>query len=119
MKIQVPNPIKHEGWQKVNGRTYEPPSISYRAPTLAERGRAHWERFHTMELTPESLAEWESEIPSFGCACKAKYREIKAANPPRFDDPHVWRWEIHNAVNEHLEKPFFEWEEYAAKWLGG
>jgi hypothetical protein len=90
--------------------------------TLAERGRAHWHRFHTMELTPESLAEWEAEIPSFGCHCAAKYAEIKAANPPRFEDKlesHRWRWEIHNSVNEHLEKPFFTWAEYEAQILSG
>ncbi|MEQ1828525.1 MAG: hypothetical protein ABL921_21360 [Pirellula sp.] len=84
--------------------------------SLAERGRVHWLRFHTMEFTPDSLASWEAEIPSFGCDCAAKYSAIKNRNPPRFEDSKRWRWEIHNAVNTALEKPLFPWSEYVEKY---
>lgn len=101
--------VSEAKWEPV---TFGPPMI-----TIEEVGRRKWSEFHTMELTPESLAEWEAGIPSFGCDCKSKYREIKAANPPRFEDPHRWKWEIHNAVNAKLGKPLFAWEDYAARWL--
>lgn len=73
--------------------------------TLEEVGRAHWFRFHTKVWTADELANWERDIPSFGCDCEAKYQEFKKLNPVRFDDMARWKWEIHNAVNLKLGKP--------------
>lgn len=83
---------------------------------LVEQGRQHWERFHNMDLTPESLELWEQEIPNFDCTCKADYLIIKTINPPRFDDQDRWKWEVHNSVNEKLHRSRFPWEEYYTRW---
>ncbi len=110
MRIYVENTTKREGGVKVDGRSGEFSfHTSYRTPTLAERGRAHWAKLHARRMTPAELDEWEKAIPSFGCDCAAKYAGLKAANPPRFNDWGRWTWEIHNAVNSVLEKPFFDW----------
>ncbi len=106
MRIKVPNPSFYTDAIKVDGRSGEYSSkISYKTPTLAERGREHWRRFHTMELTPETLKEWERDIPSFGCDCASKYAKIEEANPPRFDDSFAWTVEVHNSVNADIVPP--------------
>lgn len=118
MRIFVANTIEYpnEGFVKGDGRS-STGRVESRSLNLAERGRKHWQRFHSMDLTPDSLAEWEREIPSFGCECEARYKAIKSDNPPRFEDPHKWRWEIHNSVNKHLGYPAVSLADAKAMWL--
>lgn len=110
MRIYIPNRTQYPPeFVRSQNATSQRDRIVWRSPSLAERGREHWAKLHTLardrSLTPESLAEWESAIPSFGCDCAAKYSKLKAANPPRFDDPFQWSVEIHNSVNSDLGKP--------------
>jgi hypothetical protein len=86
-------------WGNVERISTNGPPIS-----LVELGRAHWSRFHATVWTPEELADWERDIPSFSCDCGDEYAKLKEANRVRFDDMARWKWEIHNAVNLRLGK---------------
>lgn len=55
-----------------------------------------------------SLAEWELQIPQYGCACRKDYMAYKAENPPDFSSAEsIWLWgfNLHNWVNRKLGKP--------------
>ena len=66
-----------------------------------------------------SLANWELQIPSYGCQCKKDYAIYKAANPPDFSSAEaLWLWgvNLHNWVNRKLGKPEITIEQAYAIW---
>lgn len=66
-----------------------------------------------------SLAEWELQIPQYGCQCKKDYAMYKAENPPDFSSAEsIWLWgfNLHNWVNRKLEKPEITIDQAHAIW---
>lgn len=89
------------------------------APAIdLDRARACWNSLHSYRGNdPAWLAEWELTIP---CGqCLEGYLKIKADNPPRFgteDELFVWGCNIHNLVNEKLDRPIMSIEEARVIW---
>lgn len=66
-----------------------------------------------------SLANWELQIPQYGCACKKEYAIYKAENPPDFSSHEalwLWGFNLHNWVNRKLGKPEITIEEARKIW---
>lgn len=66
-----------------------------------------------------SLANWELQIPQYGCACKKEYAIYKAENQPDFSSSEsLWLWGValHNWVNCKLGKPEITIEEANKIW---
>ena len=66
-----------------------------------------------------SLANWELQIPHYGCQCKKDYAIYKAENPPDFSSPEalwLWGFNLHNWVNAKLGKPELTIDEARKIW---
>lgn len=66
-----------------------------------------------------SLANWELNIPQYGCQCKKFYAEWKAENEPDFTSPDgffAWTVRLHNAVNVKLGRPELTIDEARKIW---
>lgn len=67
-----------------------------------------WDDLHNGTVKDEAtLAEWELQIPAYGCHCRKFYLEYKANNPPDFSsEDALWIWGVglHNAVNKKLDR---------------
>lgn len=74
------------------------------AEEMSVKGREHWRKAH-LETTKDNLAQWEDNIPSLGCRCKGFYGEWKKSNPMPSSDLTEWFFDLHDAVNEKLNKP--------------
>lgn len=86
--------------------------------TRFEKTRLLWEELHTqLNPTDQWLQKWIKRIPSFGCGCKQGFKDIMAANPPRYNDWFAWTVEVHNAVNRKLNRREWTIEEARARWL--
>lgn len=66
-----------------------------------------------------TLADWELQIPQYGCQCKRFYADWKAINQPDFSSPEAffaWGVALHNAVNAKLGKPQITIDEANSIW---
>lgn len=66
-----------------------------------------------------SLANWELQIPQYGCQCKKDYATYKAETPPDFSSPEalwLWGFNLHNWVNRKLGKPELTIDEARKIW---
>ena len=66
-----------------------------------------------------SLANWELQIPQYGCQCKKDYATYKAENPPDYSTSEsLWLWGValHNWVNRKLGKPEITIEDARKIW---
>lgn len=90
------------------------------AEAIAIKGRKVWERFHTQDLTVETLAKIEAEIPAYGCSCSKFYSDFKKENPFPIDgddrEKFAWTVSLHNAVNRKLGKDEVSVEEAWKIW---
>lgn len=63
-----------------------------------------WKDLHTT-VTAEMLADWEKQIPSYGCPCRDSYKQLKReCRPEQYDDFFAWTVAIHNLVNAKLKE---------------
>lgn len=80
-------------------------------------GNGTWFTIHLMARwanTKETVAYFNLWIKYLAgklpCAeCSKHAQEYIAANPPEEEDPFVWAWKFHNAVNRRLSKPELEY----------
>ena len=82
------------------------------------KGSEHWAELHTkQDPSKEWFAEWLARIPKWRCDCVNKLLPWLEANPPRFgDDWFGFTHELHNFVNEDLERPLFSLQDAKALW---
>lgn len=87
-------------------------------------GRSLWKELHEYtekypdkpelfqrEMAYEWLARWSERVPSFGCDCRNKWKEIIKKLPPDLSCRKAfvkWAIEAHNRVNDWLCKPRFQ-----------
>lgn len=87
---------------------------------VIERRPNPWIALHNGSIVDAAgLAEWETTIPHYGCACRQFYQGYKADNPHDFTSPEAFfRWgvDLHNAVNRKLGKPELTIEEALSIW---
>lgn len=83
---------------------------------LATIGQELWRQLHS-EVTLETLADWESRIPAYGCSCRSFYINYKASNPPSNASFFKWTVDLHNAVNAKLGKPQVALEDARRQWM--
>lgn len=76
-----------------------------------------WAELHT-EKKPAQLwfNQWSAKVPWFGCSCGAFLSEFVKNSPPRFDDWFRWTWELHDAVDKHINKPTVTIDEAIRIW---
>lgn len=70
-----------------------------------------WDINKTQEWFSE---EWEPKIPNINCSCRKHWFGHKKKLPPDFTSAQSffkWTVDIHNVVNEMLEKPTVSYEE--------
>lgn len=71
---------------------------------------ATWEEFYALPLTGDrqkdakQLWSFIMRIASGGCNCRVNFLFLMVVNPIRWEDFDVWRFEMHNLVNEHVGK---------------
>lgn len=75
-----------------------------------------WAELHTT-VTVETLSEWESRIPSYGCPCLDSYKKWKRERPPELEpDFFAWTVWLHNKVNYKLAKQPLSLEDATQIW---
>jgi len=95
------------------------PSAAYKIYEAAMAPyRRHWAELHSQQNpTEEWFADWLRRIPGRSCnRCAKNFEEILQANPPRYDDFFAWSVEVHNAVNQKLNKPILTLEDAMQIW---
>jgi hypothetical protein len=76
-----------------------------------------WHEAHTKEEpTQEWWDDWLSRVPNVTCDCRAWVMRWIELNPIDWDDFHSWIVDLHNAVNEKLGKPNYEYRYRLGYW---
>ena len=82
--------------------------------------RSLWADLHNGTIRDAlTLADWELQIPQYGCQCKRFYADWKADNQPDFSSLEAffaWGVRLHNAVNAKLNKPEITIDEAYSIW---
>lgn len=89
-------------------------------PTVIKNGAKAWESLHGMQSpTMAAIRRWlATEVPSYGCGCKAFATEYIADNPPPLDDTFFeWTWRFHDAVDQKTGDERMTLEQARAYWF--
>ncbi len=117
--MRIKNPIVSKGTHRYDGPPTRKTFQMVRRHTNPVLSRYHelWNEMHSGRVTTQSLFDnWLERVPSKDCGCREWLRRYIAKNEPRFDDMAMYGWQLHNSVNEKLDKPQFSWEDFNATW---
>lgn len=57
------------------------------------------------------------QINNLPCqTCIGHAKNYVREHPPEGEDPQIWTWKFHNAVNKRLNKPEMEWQTYTEQY---